>query len=127
MSTHYCIFPTLVIPMKPSGEGYVEESATILYNLMLTYHLYGLEEHNSLFLHTALKLYEVDFGLAKTRMHHLFDLAMLNNLGQIHHEIFNFDKSLQCFVQLSEELQCMSQPMDACNYLGFLLNLLKLF
>lgn len=121
------IRPTLLMPMKPSGEGFVEESAAILYNLALAYHLYGLEERKPQFLHAALTLYELAFCLTKTRMHHLFDLAVLNNLGQIYHKILDFDKFLQCFVHLSEELQCVSRPMDACNYMGVLLNLLNFF
>jgi hypothetical protein len=48
---------------------------------------------------------------------------VLNNLGQIHHEIFDFEKCMQCFAHVFEELQSVSRPMDADDYMGFLLNL----
>jgi len=110
-----------------SEDGFVEESTAILYNLALAYHLYGLQSR-SRYLHTALRFYELAFGLRHSQstvvnIHVLFDLALLNNLGQIHHEIFNFDKSLQCFVHLSEELQSQQELMDRQDYMGFLQNL----
>jgi hypothetical protein len=85
--------------------------------------LYGLE-HYSRFLHTALRFYEFALTLTKTRMHHVFDLALLSsNIGQIYHEIFDFDKkSLQCIQYLFQTLQCVLRPMDASDY-RILLNL----
>jgi tetratricopeptide (TPR) repeat protein len=99
-----------------------QESTAILYNLGLAYHLYGLE-HNSNFLQTAVTFYEFALEMTETRMHDLFVLAVLNNLGQIHHEICDFEKSMQCFAHVFNELQCVSRPMDACDFKGFLLNL----
>ena len=90
------ILPSCVTPINPSEEGFAEESSAILYNLGLAYHLYGLE-NESHFLHTALTFYKFALEINETRMHDLFALAVLNNLGRIHHEIFDFEKSLRAF------------------------------
>jgi tetratricopeptide (TPR) repeat protein len=102
---------------------HVSESAAILYNLALAYHLYGMES-KSRFLPTALRFYELSFGLyhsGEGDIHDLFDLALLNNLGQIHHLVLDFTKSEQCFIHLNQELQ-QSVVMDKRDYMGFLLN-----
>ena len=116
------MLPTRSTPIKLSEEGYADESSAILYNLGLSYHLHGLKGHSQ-FLHTAISFYEFALEVAETRIHNLFGLAASNNLGHVHHEMFNFERSLQCFAHVFEELQCVSQPMDACDYNGFLLNL----
>jgi tetratricopeptide (TPR) repeat protein len=82
------------------------ESATVLVNMALCYHLdsllpNGIEDAIA----NAVTLYDMSYSLGlqineDPRSHHII-LTALNNLGQIHHDLGNFDKSRLYFENLS--------------------------
>jgi len=114
---------------KPEGN---DESAAIVYNLGLSFHLIGNED-GSKSLATAMKFYEIASAIrsrkAATKIG-ILDLAILNNVGQICMEGFNFGAARQFFDQLSVGLILLNHSGRLSSFLeqndcdGFLLNVL---
>jgi tetratricopeptide (TPR) repeat protein len=123
----------------PSESTLSEESAAIVYNLALAYHLMGLEGAASL-LEKSLKFYQIAFAInvRKGDSSHsnkltggvnLINLAILNNSGQINHELLDYAASRQCFRLLSSRLHLLSNfgfqgVLEENDCKGFILNLM---
>ena len=78
----------------------------------------------------ALKLYEMSFALiqngATFDTQHL-TLALLNNMGHIHHELMEYNNARKCFKSLKEILTAnAASASDGPDIQGFLLNIMFL-
>ena len=82
------------------------ESATILMNMALCYHLISTTSINAAYsAENAISLYQMSSSLclqaiADPRAHHIM-LTSLNNLGQLYHERGDFDNARFCFDDLA--------------------------
>lgn len=111
------------------------ESASVMFNLALVHHWRGMHFGVTSLLPKALKLYEMSFSLiqngANFETHHLI-LALLNNMGQIHHELMQYKDAKRCFKDLKELLTSSrasaspSQGVDGPDVQGFLMNIMFL-
>jgi tetratricopeptide (TPR) repeat protein len=111
---------------------YTEESAAIVYNLALSFHLMGTE-NNSESMEKAIQFYEIASAIrsrkSQTKLE-ILDLAILNNIGQICVECFNFNAARQCFNQLSNRLVFLNHSGILTDFLeqndcdGFVLNVM---
>jgi hypothetical protein len=107
------------------------ESSCIMFNLALVHHWRGMQFGLSSLLPKALKLYEMSFsliqcGTATFDTQHMI-LALLNNMGQIHHELLQYKTSRQCFKNLKEILTIRAtSSSDSPDVQGFLLNIMFL-
>lgn len=106
------------------------ESACVMFNLALVHHWRGMHFGMSSLLPKALQLYELSFSLiqngANFETQHLI-LALLNNMGQIHHELMQYKNARRCFDNLKEML--ISRPASASDgpdVQGFLMNIMFL-
>lgn len=88
------------------------ESATILMNMALCYHLDSMNSH-SIFaaIQNATTLYEMSYSLAiqcngDPRSHQII-LISLNNLGQLAHELGNFEASRRYFDDVSSYINIL--------------------
>jgi hypothetical protein len=104
-------------------------SAIILYNLALVHHNIGVYLGVSAALPYALQLYEmametVDRGANFVDVQKLI-LALLNNMGNIHTHLFNFEHTEHCLNSLKVVLAASAQTsaMDG-DYVFFFLNAL---
>jgi len=111
------------------------ESATILYNMGLTYHLNFIRVTESLehALSNALTLYEMAYNLGmqipnSVRSSQIV-MASLNNLGQLHHELGDFGRSRFFLEELSSYIMSLENPPQheiALERHEFMLNVMVL-
>jgi hypothetical protein len=105
---------------NPEEVDYSEESAAIVYNLALSFHLIGTES-NSEALDKAIQFYEIASAIRSrkslTKLE-VIDLALLNNMGQICVETFNYNAARVYFNDLSDRLASL-------NHCGFLTECLE--
>jgi hypothetical protein len=87
------------------------ESATIVYNIGLTYHRYG----SLSYLEKALCLFDMAFSLTFSTGHdsrsHIIAMSALNNAGQIHHSLSNYAISRKYMDTLSSYV--LSLPLTS--------------
>lgn len=102
-------------------------STAITFNLALANHLLGLETKNVDVLKTAARLYEYGISLERIRgrslVSHFFLLSNLNNLGHVHRNVNDSDRSRKCFRQLLSTLLYLTQnrrvnPNDVQAFFG---------
>ena len=106
------------------------ESSVIMFNLALVHHWRGMHFGVTSLLPKALKLYEMSYSLiqngATFETHHLV-LALLNNMGQIHHELTQYAQAEHCFKNLKDLLASgATQVLDGPEVQGFLMNIMFL-
>ncbi|KAI2505531.1 hypothetical protein MHU86_8867 [Fragilaria crotonensis] len=106
------------------------ESACVMFNLALVHHWRGMHFGISSLLPKALKLYEMSFALiqngATFDTQHL-TVALLNNMGHIHHELLQYNNARRCFKSLKEILTARAaSATDGPDIQGFLLNIMFL-
>ena len=109
----------------------VEESASMVYNLALSYHLGGVIKNVSEMMNKAKTLYHIAAAIRETTMKpdelDVFRMVILNNLGQIYHEETDYGSSKSCFCQLAKQLAAL-QSHDLLHWVskedcdGFVLN-----
>jgi tetratricopeptide (TPR) repeat protein len=116
---------------NPAEDEYCHrESACVMFNLALVHHWRGIHFGLSSLLPKALKLYEMSFSLiqngANFDTQHLV-LALLNNMGHIHHELLQYNQARQCFKNLKELLtERAASASDGPDIQGFLMNIMFL-
>jgi tetratricopeptide (TPR) repeat protein len=117
---------------NPLDQSYCHrESACVMFNLALVHHWRGMQFGLSSLLPKALRLYEMSFsliqcGTATFDTQHMV-LALLNNMGQIHHELLQYKNARQCFKNLKEILTIRAtSASDSPDVQGFLLNIMFL-
>lgn len=123
LSTECCVNPLL-------HEFCHRESSVIMFNLALVHHWRGMRYGLISLLPKALRLYEMSYSLIRhgaafetTYLH----LALLNNRGQIHHELIEYDDADKCFKNLKDILTSgASQIVDGADVHGFLMNIMFL-
>ena len=101
-----------------------------MFNLALVHHWRGVHFGISSLLPKALILYEMSFSLiqngATFDTQHL-TLALLNNMGHIHHEMMQYNDARRCFINLKEILTALAaSASDGPDVRGFLLNIMFL-
>lgn len=114
---------------SPASDEYCHrESAVIMFNLALVHHWRGMHFGVTSLLPKALKLYEMSYSLIQngaTFSHHLV-LALLNNMGQIHHELTQYEAAEHCFKNLKDLLGGSQIYADGDDVQGFLMNIMFL-
>lgn len=92
----------------PSPFELSDESSMIVYNLGLSFHLVAISTNKAELLHEAMRFYQIAEAIrsrrAQSLMPELLDLAIYNNMGQIEHEIVNYDRARMYFRTLKEAL-----------------------
>ena len=126
----------LVLPQSLDAFSYaffVKLSFIQLYNLALTHHLCALSRPNpEPFLRKALSLYELAYTIhvsEDVELTILQSMAIVNNLGQLHSKLNDFEKSQQCFENLLTTLMFVKDcgEQDSQHMLdGFLSNVMSL-
>jgi tetratricopeptide (TPR) repeat protein len=117
-----------------SSSYFISLSFMQLYNLALCHHLYALssEDNSQKKLQKALSLYELAYTLQRTddtKATVLQNMAIVNNLGQIHAALQNFECSRQCFENLLSTIMLVKacgEENDVEDMAGFLMNALPL-
>lgn len=128
--------PIMVLPqslIQPGYTFYVKLSFIQLYNLALSHHLCALSKTNpEPFLRKALALYELAYTIHVSEdieLTILQSMAIVNNLGHLHKELDDLDKSRQCFENLLTTLMFVKDcgEQDSNHMLdGFLSNVMPL-
>jgi len=123
----------IIVPSSgyPS-HGCQEESRAIIFNTALSYHLLALQRNCSRIMARSLSLYQIadDFGKRKDEPklegEKLVEAVILNNVGQLCIECYNYDIARRCFNELSKRIISLNQSgyLEKCDCEGFLLNLL---
>lgn len=92
-------------------DGHIE-SASILWNIGLCFHIMGLSKPKSEYLKSALRFYSIACDIRRRGNDgspELLDLALQNNIGQIHCEFMELTKARECFDLVSKSLTAMHQ------------------
>lgn len=106
------------------------ESACIVWNMGLCLHLIGLAFTKSQHLKRASQMYGIVQTIRKAAWEYsqfgVLDLAVQNNLGQLHCEFLEYAEARQCFAQVSRNLAVSDSiaqvaPHDAD---GFVMNMI---
>eukprot|EP00977_Amphora_coffeiformis_P012502 scaffold3079_cov174-Amphora_coffeaeformis.AAC.13 len=128
--------PIMVLPgslESPSYAFFVKLSFIQLYNLALSHHLCALQRSNpEPFLRKALSLYELAYTIhvsEDVELTILQSMAIVNNLGHLHKQLDNIEKSQQCFENLLTTLMFVKDCGEQdCHQLldGFLSNVMPL-
>lgn len=109
------------------------ESASIVWNMGLCFHIMGLTSPNSHHLQRALKFYNIVRAIRDSRSEcgaaDVIDLAVLNNMGQIHCEFLEYREAQLCFGLVSEHLTLLHHTgfismVDKRDCDGFVMNIL---
>lgn len=108
------------------------ESALILWNIGLCFHIMGLSKPKSEYLKSALKFYSIACEIRRRRRQgglEILDLALQNNIGQIHCEFMDHCKARVCFELVAETLTVLYQKglmqgLDPEVCKGFVMNAL---
>lgn len=114
------------------------ESTTMLYNLGLSFHLEGVSNPKdnitySQMLARALKCYLVVVSMRQKQKsevnarpkvigEHLFDLALANNVAEIHLYFINFNEAATFYNYVSENLHFFRELLSTEDLTGFCLN-----
>ena len=124
----------LIIPSDFSGtHNCYTETAAMLYNLSLSFHIEGNLSNNSTLLNKALKAYKIALTLRKRRKvcrklqgDRLLDVAINNNMAMIHQEFMEFERARTCFVSVSRALRSLGNSgfLEQTEYQGLVLNLM---
>mmetsp|Transcript_20550 Transcript_20550/g.29708 ORF Transcript_20550/g.29708 Transcript_20550/m.29708 type:complete len:240 (+) Transcript_20550:42-761(+) len=131
-----------MITAPPSPSSLLDESAAVVYNLGLSFHMMGLDyitnTNKQKLLRKAASFYNIAVNIRKQQQMgkkekpSSIDLAILNNMGQIYHEAFDYSTSRKCFEMLSHnlmwftrngQLECIAQS----DRKGFMLNVMMKF
>lgn len=132
-NTFLCSVP-IFLSAKNSSGGCTQESAVVLYNMALTYHLNAISANSiSKALQNAMTLFEMASNLSLQVDHseqtsHII-MSSLNNLGLLHHEQGNYSRSHQYFEDLSVYISSLRTPTEiyiASERRAFLLNAMVL-
>lgn len=123
--------------IDPSEITLSNESAVIVYNLALAYHMMCIEGGAACLLEKSLQFYLIAYAInvrvidsqLKLSGANLLNMAILNNSGQINHELLDYVASRQCFRQLSSHLRTLSHfglndMLEQKDCQGFFLNLM---
>lgn len=126
-----------IFPMEDDWESRfnasdcTEESATVVYNLALAFHLSSITDNVSEMMKQAKTLYEIAVTIRSRTLEQscldIFGMAVLNNLGQIYHELSDYTAAKSLFYRLSIQL-AMLQAHDMVHWIakedcdGFVLN-----
>jgi tetratricopeptide (TPR) repeat protein len=110
------------------------ETAAMLYNLSLSFHIEGHLTNNSTMLEKAMKAYNVSLTIRRRRKvcrklqtsDRLVDVAITNNMAMIHQEFMEFDKARACFARMSRGLRSLGNSgyLEQREYQGLVLNLM---
>lgn len=128
--------PIMVLPRSLESTSYadlVKLSFIQLYNLALSHHLCALKRSNpEPVLRKALALYELAYTIhisEDVELTVLQSMAIVNNLGHLHKQLNNIEKSQQCFENLLTTLMFVKDcgEQDSHKVLdGFLSNVMSL-
>jgi hypothetical protein len=102
----------LIIPSDFLGShNCYPETAAMLYNLSLSFHVEGHLSNNSTLLDKALKAYKIALALRrrpkvcrKLQCDNLLEIAISNNMAMIHQEFMEFERARACFVSVSSSV-----------------------
>ena len=108
------------------------ESALILWNIGLCFHIMGLSKPKSEYLKSALKFYSIASEIRRRGCPgglEILDLALQNNIGQIHSEFMEHNKARECFGFVAKTLATLYQRdlvhgLDPEVRKGFVMNAL---
>ena len=117
-----------------TSSNYHEESAVILYNMALAYHLNSICANRfPKALDNAIKLFEMAYNLSlrvgQTERTSLIVMSSLNNLGLLHYDQGDFTNSNECFEDLFSYISSLDTPVEksiAIERNGFLINAMVL-
>ncbi|KAI2497980.1 hypothetical protein MHU86_11368 [Fragilaria crotonensis] len=94
--------------VEPSVFELSEESSMIVYNIGLSYHLLAISRNQTRLLDEAMGFYKIAEGIRsrrpQPRMPELLDLAIYNNMGNVEHEMVNYEQARTYFRVLREAL-----------------------
>ena len=118
-----------------SGRSCLAETAAILYNLSLAFHIEGHNANNSTLLDKALKAYKIALAICscrrkrtckKIQTDQLLAIAINNNMAMIYQEFMEFDRARVCFISVSRALRSLGNVgfLEQTEYQGLVLNLL---
>jgi tetratricopeptide (TPR) repeat protein len=132
-SSFMCSIP-IFLSASDTTESCTEESAIILYNMALTYHLNALSANPiSKALENAITLFGMAYNLClqvhQTERTSRVIMSSLNNMGLLHHDQGNYALSHQYFEDLSFYISSLNEPTErsvAMERNGFLLNAMVL-
>ena len=124
----------LIVPSDFSGShSCYPETAAMLYNLSLSFHIEGHLSNNSTLLDKALKAYNIALALRrrpkvcrKLQCDRLLEIAICNNMAMIHQEFMEFERARACFVSVSRALRSLGNSgfLEQTEYQGLVLNLM---
>jgi hypothetical protein len=126
----------LIIPSDfLEGRICLAETAAMLYNLSLSFHIEGYRSNNSTLLDKALKAYKIALAICSCRRRkackklqtdQLLYIAINNNMAMIHQEFMEFERARICFISVSRALRSLGNIgfLEQTEYQGLVLNLL---
>ena len=125
----------LIIPAKfYEKDDCYPETAAMLYNLSLSFHIEGQLTNNSTMLEKAMKAYNVALTIRKRRKvcrklqrsDRLVDVAITNNMAMIYQEFMEFEKARMCFARMSRNVRSLSNSklLEQTEYQGLVLNIM---
>lgn len=124
----------LIIPATFKGtHDCYPETAAMLFNLSLSFHIEGHLTNNSTMMDKAMKAYNVALTIRRRRKlcrklqsDRLVDVAINNNMAMIHQEFMEFDKARSCFAKISRSLRSLGSSgcLEQNEYQGLVLNLM---
>lgn len=124
----------LIVPNEYLGShNCYPETAAMLYNLSLSFHIEGHLTNNSTLLDKALKAYKIALALRrrpkvcrKLQRDNLLEIAISNNMAMIHQEFMDFERARACFVSVSRALRSLGNTgfLEQSEYQGLVLNLM---
>lgn len=124
----------LIIPSDFSGAHNCHpETAAMLYNLSLSFHIEGQLSNNSSLLDKAMKAYKIALTIRKRRnvcrklqSDRLLDVAINNNMAMIHQEFMEFQSARVCFGHVSRALRSLGNAgfLEQTELQGIVLNLM---
>jgi hypothetical protein len=124
----------LVVPSQFSvNHCCYAESAALLYNLSLSFHIKGIMSNSSTLLEKALKAYKISLAICrrqklcqKLQTDRLMEIAINNNMAMIYQEFMEFDRARICLVAVSRALRSLGNKgfLEPTEYQGLVLNLM---
>lgn len=128
------IVQTSMPSTRPSENLFADETAALVYNMGLSFHLEWITRNISKRMRRALKCYDScqrlrrrQGGLGEDLS--ILDLAVSNNMGQIYHELVDFKTARQffdqlstCLIRLHKEQRRETACLTSQDFGGFMLN-----